>query len=94
MLAQARAGSITEEQFRTRYPARFDDALGVERVREMLTTAQGDQPGIMLLCFENVHAGERCHRRYLADWITAKLGLDVPELRGDPRRSANAAAKM
>jgi uncharacterized protein YeaO (DUF488 family) len=79
MLSQVRAGTITEEEFRERYLARLD-ALGAGRVREMLTTAQGDTPGIVLLCFENVHAGERCHRRYLGNWLQTKLGLVVEEL--------------
>jgi uncharacterized protein YeaO (DUF488 family) len=79
LLAQVRSGAITKEQFRARYIARLD-ALGPNRVRSMLTVAQGGRSGVVLLCFENVNAGERCHRRYLAEWLTAKLGLVVPEL--------------
>jgi uncharacterized protein YeaO (DUF488 family) len=79
MLSQVRAGTMTEEQFRARYIARLD-ALGVDQVRDMLTTVQGEHPGVVLLCYEDVHAGETCHRRYLADWLKARLGLVVPEL--------------
>jgi hypothetical protein len=35
---------------------------------------------VVMLCFENVLAGERCHRRYVAEFIEQNTGLVVPEL--------------
>jgi hypothetical protein len=39
---------------------------------------------LVLLCFENVLAGESCHRRMFAEWWKDKSGQEVPEL--DPAR--------
>jgi hypothetical protein len=36
--------------------------------------------GCVLLCFEDVLAGENCHWRLVADWITKWSGAEVPEL--------------
>jgi hypothetical protein len=35
---------------------------------------------LVVLCFENVIAGEVCHRRWFADWMEAEYGMTVPEL--------------
>jgi hypothetical protein len=37
-------------------------------------------PGAVLLCFENVLAGETCHRRTFAAWWKEQTGVAVPEL--------------
>lgn len=34
----------------------------------------------VMLCFENVHAGEFCHRRLVAEWFQRRLSVEVPEL--------------
>jgi hypothetical protein len=35
---------------------------------------------LCVLCFEDVHAGEQCHRRWFASWFEERHGLVVPEL--------------
>lgn len=55
------------------------------KVAPMLAKLAGlrdSYPGarLVLLCWENVHAGEECHRRWAADWLESELGLIVPEL--------------
>jgi hypothetical protein len=39
-----------------------------------------DQP-VVVLCFENVHAGESCHRRWLAEWFEDRFGVSVCEVK-------------
>ena len=34
---------------------------------------------VFLLCFENVLAGEECHRRWLAEILQKGFGLNIPE---------------
>jgi hypothetical protein len=38
---------------------------------------------LVLLCFEDVHAGEECHRRRSTEWFEQRHGLVVPELPAD-----------
>jgi hypothetical protein len=40
----------------------------------------GGRRWLVLLCFENVLAGKRCHRRTFADWWYGRMGQRVPEL--------------
>lgn len=40
----------------------------------------GRFPGVVLLCFEDVHAGQPCHRRILADWLVVRGHDEIPEL--------------
>jgi rubrerythrin len=35
---------------------------------------------MVLLCYENVVKGERCHRRMFAAWWEKRTGEEVPEL--------------
>jgi hypothetical protein len=65
---------------RQRYEQRLDE-LGDE-VIELLERIAEDHDGerLVLLCFENVHRGEFCHRRWLAEWIEDRYGIVVPEL--------------
>lgn len=44
-----------------------------------LAAAHPDR-AVVLLCFEDVHAGEECHRRWFAEWFEAAYGIEVPEL--------------
>jgi hypothetical protein len=34
---------------------------------------------LVLLCFEDVHKGEACHRRWAAEWFEGR-GIECPEL--------------
>lgn len=39
---------------------------------------------LVMLCYENVHNGEVCHRTWAARWFADRLGWDVPELSPAP----------
>jgi hypothetical protein len=47
-----------------------------------LSEVARQHPGqaLCLLCFEDVHAGQVCHRRWFADWFEERYGIEVPEL--------------
>jgi hypothetical protein len=51
----------------------------IERRLGAIVASRG-APGGVMLCFENVLAGEHCHRRLVAEWIEDQTGLVVPEL--------------
>ena len=56
----------------------------VARLAELARQHPGE--ALVVLCFENVHAGEVCHRRWFAEWFEERFGIQVPELpagRGD-----------
>lgn len=78
MLARARSGTLTPKAFEAQYE-RLLERVGVERILTTLRQFQGDAPGVALICYEDVDAGERCHRRMLAAWLQRKAGLTVPE---------------
>jgi hypothetical protein len=35
---------------------------------------------VVLLCYENVHAGQLCHRRVFAEWFEERTAQAVPEV--------------
>jgi hypothetical protein len=71
---------LSESEFRDGYVARLEKS-GVAAIRERLIEIAGeDAPGVVLLCFEDVHAGEFCHRTVFAEWWEARTGEHVPEL--------------
>jgi Protein of unknown function, DUF488 len=70
---------LTEAEFERGFRDRLE-RHGVEAIRAKLEEFAGDAPGVVLLCFEDVHAGETCHRRVFADWWLERTGEDVPEL--------------
>ncbi|MFF3441848.1 hypothetical protein [Streptosporangium sp. NPDC002721] len=51
-----------------------------------LTAIAAKHPGKtgVLLCYENVNAGETCHRRWAAEWFRDNYGWDVPEIQSRP----------
>ena len=72
--------SISDDEAERRYLARLDrrsDAV-VDRLHAIADEHQGEQ--LVVMCFENVHAGQVCHRRWLADWLEDRHGLVVPEV--------------
>jgi uncharacterized protein YeaO (DUF488 family) len=79
MLRGYMAKRLNDETFRQQYIARLN-ALGADQVKAILTEAQGEASGIVLLCFEDVHAGQTCHRSDLARWLQEHLGLVVDEM--------------
>jgi|ERR671925_379045 hypothetical protein len=72
---------LQPEEFSRSY-VRLLDRRGVEQIRAALEEIgrETDAPGLVLLCFEDVLAGEFCHRRLFADWWETKTGDAVPEL--------------
>lgn len=54
---------------------KWGPAYYVERFEEL-----GDGHPVVLLCFENVTAGEVCHRRMFAGWWIVKTGEEIEEL--------------
>ena len=70
---------LSTDEARRRYRRRLDDRA--DPVMATLVAIATEHPGqrLVLLCFENVHAGEECHRRWLADWLADRYGIEVPE---------------
>ncbi len=70
-----------EKEFHKAYVAGLEE-IGVERIAETLRRISYEQGGkpLSLLCYEDVHTGEDCHRRMFADWWRQQAGQDVPEL--------------
>jgi hypothetical protein len=76
--------SIPTDECRQRYVARLDDARGDRMIALLARLArQNSGQRLVLLCFEDVHAGEECHRRWFAEWFERRHGIVVPELPAD-----------
>jgi len=54
-----------------------------------LADRTGGMPAV-LCCYEDVYAGQICHRRWLADWLLDELGWAVEEI---PNRSGSRPPK-
>ncbi len=76
-----------DEAFERSYVAGLEE-IGVDRIADLLTRIGNEEGGgaLALLCFEDVHAGQVCHRRMFAAWWQARTSQEVPELesRGRP----------
>lgn len=74
------------EAFRLSYLRQLRE-IGAGAILERLERVSGGLP-VVCLCFEDVHAGQECHRRVLADHIHQETGTTIPELKaGDlPQR--------
>ena len=82
MLAPHGLRHLTEpEQFEIAYRARLD-RFGCAAIASVLAAfiAAHDANGVVLLCFEDVFAGEACHRRTFAAWWQEQTGQVVREL--------------
>lgn len=68
-------------EFSRRYIERLDrlDLDALVQTFEAISTQHGGQR-LVLLCFEDVHAGQLCHRRLAAERLERKLGITVPEI--------------
>jgi len=66
------------DRFDWRYLARLE-MYGVELISDELRGLSGGGDSV-LLCNENVVAGETCHRRLFAEWWAEKTGEEVMEL--------------
>lgn len=65
-----------EEWYRDKLDKR---ALEIAATLTGISQTHGNR-GVVLLCFENVHKGERCHRTMLAKWLQEQTGRSVAEL--------------
>lgn len=54
------------------------EGLILEQLAEVAARYPG-QIGV-LLCFEDVLAGQACHRRWAAEWFAERFGWDIPEM--------------
>ena len=52
----------------------------VKKLIEHRIAEEAGKDGVVLLCFENVLAGERCHRQQVAAWLERITGNRVEEL--------------
>jgi hypothetical protein len=71
---------VTTDEQRTAYLDHLDHHEG-EVLAELAAIARSHwgEP-LVLLCFEDVHRGEVCHRTWLAEWLHDRHGLDVSEV--------------
>lgn len=79
MLELAPSRAMLNDVKRTGDSARFDEAMAAlldKLDAEKIVKALGDNA--ILLCWEGYNV--RCHRRMVAEWLEAKLGIAVPEL--------------
>jgi hypothetical protein len=83
---------LSETEFTARYRGRLDK-IGVDRLRRQFDAISRRHGGerLICLCYEDVHAGQFCHRRIFADWWQERTGQVVPEvedpqLRLDPQQ--------
>jgi hypothetical protein len=75
---------LGEDEARTAYLKRLD--RHAEAVVNGLAEVARQHPGeaLVVMCFEDVHAGEVCHRRWFAEWFGRRFGIEVPELPARP----------
>lgn len=78
LLARAKSGAVTPAQFDAEY-VRGLERVGTAEILRQLASLQGTAAGVILLCFENVLIGERCHRLTLASWLERRAGIKVDE---------------
>lgn len=70
-----------DAEFERRYRTRLD-RIGVDTLRrrfEQIFPTVGNS-ALCLLCFEDLSAGDNCHRRTFAAWWQERTGASVPEL--------------
>lgn len=75
-----------DADFERAYLAELEEA-GVDRIADLLRKISDEEDGadLALLCYEDVHAGQVCHRRMFAQWWEGKTGQRVEELGNVPR---------
>ncbi len=70
-----------DEAFEESYLAGLEE-IGPEKIAAVLTKISDEVGGrpLALLCYEDVHAGQVCHRRMFAAWWEEQTGQVVKEL--------------
>jgi hypothetical protein len=83
LIESAGKAALSIDERRERYEQRLDEKG--DEVVALLARIAVEHPGeqLCLCCFEDVHAGQECHRRWLAEWLEDRFGIDVPELTDD-----------
>ena len=73
---------LDPDEGRRRYRERLD--ANAPAIVTNLAEIARQHPGepLCLLCFEDVEAGEACHRRWFAEWAKERYGIVVPEMGG------------
>jgi hypothetical protein len=72
--------SMSDADAQRIYVERLDrDANTIVAALAEIARQHPDRP-LVVLCFEDVHAGQVCHRRWFADWFRDRYGTDVSEL--------------
>lgn len=68
--------AMRRDAFMRRLDSKRDEMLAA------LDELAAKYPGVplVLLCYENVHKGEVCHRRWIADWFRERMSVIVPEI--------------
>jgi hypothetical protein len=76
-------GKMSDDEFTSRYRERLA-RLDLDALRAKFDAIQKRHDGkrVVLLCFEDVRAGEFCHRRVFADFWLERTGELVPEVGG------------
>ena len=56
------------------------EEIGAEKIARALRKISDEHGGrpLALLCYENIHAGETCHRRMFADWWKERPARTCP----------------
>jgi hypothetical protein len=74
-------GIVNTVEFERAYLHQLEK-LGVEQIADRLERIGREHDGspLVLLCYEDVHAGEFRHRRVFAGWWEEQTGRVVPEL--------------
>jgi hypothetical protein len=67
-----------QEGFKRSYLRQLEE-IGAEEIIAHLAEIGNGLP-VVMLCWEDVHAGQVCHRRYVAEFIEDRTGIVVPEL--------------
>jgi hypothetical protein len=71
---------LDDDTARAAYRNRLDHHAEV--ILASLAEVARRHPGqpVVVLCFEDVHTGQDCHRRWFAEWFEERYGIAVAEL--------------
>jgi len=91
-MLQIAKGENGRALFTAAYQARLN-VIGVDEIVRQLQAAQGNDTGVVLLCYEDVVGGEHwCHRLLLGAWLKEHTGLAVTELFDPGKKAARKKA--
>lgn len=71
MVRKSKSGEITDEEFERQFTEYVLEKLDAREILDEI----GDDA--VLLCWEK--AGEFCHRKLVAEWLSRELGIEVKE---------------